>query len=325
MRYGLIVVAALLAVALQGPGVALGEQNEVAATKTTSVPFNIGLVPYVDVNSHFLRPRNNFSLDGIVGIAWKMDGAALSGVSGFVQDAARGLQLTGVSGYVGGDFAGAQIGGVLSATRGAVTGFQLAGVVNYAGQLEGAQIGLINIGGKVKGLQFGLINVAEEVDGAALGLVNVVRKNGRQEIDFWTGDTAAFSVGTKLGTKYLYSILGVGLQRMNGKTSWMPTLGLGGSIPIHERVFLNIEVLASVVNVGAEFDKDSILSQLRLAAGYRVNDKLALFAGPVLNVFRSWSGKRLSDISYTGAQATFTPSGAPVDLGLGFVVGLQTL
>jgi hypothetical protein len=42
----------------------------------------------------------------------------------------------------------------------------------------------------------------------------------------------------------------------------------------------------------------------------------------VLNVFRSSSGNRLSDISYISTLAT-RESGAPTDFGLGFVVGVQ--
>jgi hypothetical protein len=88
---------------------------------------------------------------------------------------------------------------------------------------------------------------------------------------------------------------------------------------------VNVEVRASAVNIGAEFDRESVLAQVRLAGGYRVADGLSLFAGPVLDVLRSSSGKRLSDISYTPTLATFEQSGARVDLGLGFVVGLQAL
>jgi hypothetical protein len=344
-----------IAALLQAPGVAVGAPTEVAVQKATSVPFDIGIFPYADVNSHFVRPKNNLALDGIVGAAWEIEGVAISGVSGLVRGGTRGLQLTGVSGYVGGDLDGAQIAGVVSATRGAVTGFQAAGVVsyadrisgaqlglvnvgrgpvtglqlsgavNYAGEITGSQMGLVNVGGKVKGLQLGLINVAEEVDGAVIGLINVVRKNGRHEIDVWTSNTAAFSVGTKLGTKHVYSILGLGLQRAGEQTSWMPTLGLGGSIPILKRGFLNIEGLVSNVNIGSEFDENTLLAQLRVAGGFRIIDGLALYAGPVFDCFRSTSGKRLSDISYTSTLATFKPGGATVDLGLGFAVGLQAL
>lgn len=324
MRHRIVVLFALsIAAVMQGPRVALAEATEVVARKSTSVPVNIGLVPYLDVNSHFSQPRNNLSIDGIVGVAWTLDGAAISGVSGFVRDAARGLQLSGVSGYIGGELIGAQIAGVVNVTRESATGLQLSGVVNYADEIAGAQIGIVNIGGKVKGLQLGLVNVADEVAGATVGLVNVVRKNGRHAIDVWTSNTAAFSVGTKLGSKHVYSILGIGLQPAKGQTCWMPTVGLGGSIAIDERWFLNLEALTSTVNIGNEFDQDSMLLQLRAAGGYKLSNSLAPFAGPVLDVFWSSNGKRLSDISYTATLATVDEAGTPVDLGLGFVVGLQ--
>lgn len=316
--------ALMTASTLLGPSVAVGQERELAPRETTSVPVNIGLVPYVDVNSHLVRPRNNLSLDGIAGATSEIEGAAVSGISGFVWQRARGVQVAGVSGYVGGDLTGAQIGGVVSATRGAVTGFQTAGVVNYAGSVSGAQVSIVNIGGTVKGLQLGLVNVADDADrGATIGLVNVVRKNGRHQIEVSTSNTAAFSVATKLGTKHVYSVLGMGLQPVDGHTAWMPTVGIGGSIPIREETFLNIEGLASAVNFGEEFDHDTILGQLRVVAGNRVLDGLSLYAGPVFDVFRSSSGKRLSDVSYLPTVSTFNRRGVPVDLGLGFVVGMQ--
>jgi hypothetical protein len=324
MRNRKTVFAALSTAALLlGPRVALGQVG--AAQETTWVPFNIGMIPYVDVNSHFVRPRNNVSVDGIVGVASGLDGVAVSGVAGVVRGPARGLQLAGVSGYVDGDLDGVQLGGVVSATRGRVAGLQLSGAVGYAGRLDGAQIGVVNVAGRVRGLQLGIVNVAEEVDGATIGVINIVRKNGRHEIELSTSNTAAFFAATKLGTKSVYSVLGIGLQPVRGKLSWMPTFGLGGSIPIEERGFLNVEALASAVNVGAELDRDTILGQLRLAGGYRVMDGLSFFGGPVLDVLRSRSGKRLSDISYTPTLTTFHDGWVPVDVGLGFAAGVQAL
>jgi hypothetical protein len=326
MRDRNFVFAALLtATTLLAPSVALGQPIPPAAPASTSVPINVGLVPYVDVNSHFVRPRNNVSLDAVAGSAFGIDGAAIAGVSGFVWGKVRGLQLAGVSGYVGGDLAGAQIGGVVSATRGTAFGLQAAGVVNYAGRLHGAQIGLVNVGGRVKGLQLGLVNVAEEADGATLGIINVVRRNGRHQIELSTSNTWAVWAGTKLGTRHVYTILGIGVQPTKARVFWMPTVGLGASIPILERGFVNVEALASAVNAGAEFDRDTILGQLRLTGGYRVLERLALFAGPALSALRSSSGKRLSDVSYTPTLATFEQGRAPVGVGLGFVVGMEAL
>ncbi len=332
MRDRIAFFAALMSAStLLGSSAALGQERELAPhettsePKTTSVPVNVGLVPYVDVNSHLVRPRNHLSIDGIAGAATELEGAAIAGVSGFVWRRARGVQVAGVSGYVGGDLTGAQIAGVVSATRGEVTGFQ-TGVVSYAGSVTGAQVALVNVGGTVKGLQLGLVNVAGEADrGATVGLVNVVGKNGRHQIDVSTSNTAAFSVGTKLGTKHVYSILGMGLQPVEGHTAWMPTVGIGASIPIREETFVNIESLVSAVNFGEEFDRDTLLAQLRATAGNRVIDGLALYAGPVFDVFRSSSGKRLSDVSYLPTLSTADRRGVPVDMGLGFVVGMQAL
>src|SRR5687767_11635533 len=69
MKNQFIVFTSLLtAAASLGPRVALGQDREAAKPDSTSVPVNIGLVPYADVNSHFARPKNSLSVDGIVGL-----------------------------------------------------------------------------------------------------------------------------------------------------------------------------------------------------------------------------------------------------------------
>lgn len=324
MENRIVVFITLLGAALLlGPVAALGQEAEATAPAATSVPVNVGLLPYVDVNSHFVRPRNHVSIDGIVGVAWDLDGVAIAGTSGFVKGRARGLQIAGVTGYVGGDLTGVQIGGILSATRGAVTGVQVAGAVNRAESLDGAQIGLVNVGGKVRGLQIGLVNVAEEADGATIGLVNIVRRGGRREIEVSTSNVAVVSVGLRTGTKHVYSLLGIGLHPSGGQVTWMPTVGIGTSIPLGGRGFFNVEVQTSAVNSGAEFDIRTVLTQLRLAGGGRPTDHLEVFAGPVLYALRSRSGKTLSDVSYLPTLVTFDKGRVPVGLGLGFVVGLR--
>ncbi|MBI4955428.1 MAG: hypothetical protein HY908_25625 [Myxococcales bacterium] len=82
---------------------------------------------------------------------------------------------------------------------------------------------------------------------------------------------------------------------------------------------------ASATNEGMEFDKQSVLGQLRVVGGYRVTEGIALYAGPVLVSYRSASGKRLSDISYVPTLATSQRGGTTQDLGLGYVVGVELL
>ncbi|MCC6526379.1 MAG: hypothetical protein IT373_27275 [Polyangiaceae bacterium] len=348
--------AILFTAASWAPSLAHAQPRETEGVETSSVPVNIGFVPYVDVNSHFAMPENHMTLDVLVGSTFGLEGLGIAGLAGLAWGDARGLQIGGVSSYAGGDLVGAQIGSVVGIVGGTATGIQVAGVanvagaftgaqiggvvnvapdggagvqvagaVNVAGDLAGAQIGIVNVGGHVRGAQIGIVNVAEEVDGATVGLVNVVLKNGRHGFDVATSGTAALSFGAKLGTRYVYSVLGMGLQLVEGRSYWMPTAGLGGSIPILEDGFVNIELLASATNEGSEFDRESVLGQLRVVGGYRVTEGIALYAGPVLVSYRSASGKRLSDISYVPTLATSQRGGTTQDLGLGYVVGVELL
>jgi hypothetical protein len=75
--------------------------------------------------------------------------------------------------------------------------------------MTGAQIGIINVAGKATGAQIGVINVAKEMDGAPIGVINIIG-DGMHSVAAWTSETTQGTVGVKLGSQHVFTILGVG-------------------------------------------------------------------------------------------------------------------
>src|SRR5262249_53642128 len=118
----------------------------------------------------------------------------------------RGAQV-GTVNYAGNAAAGAQVG-VVNVAGDDGRGAQI-GTVNVARQLAGAQIGVVNVAGHVKGLQLGVVHVADDIDGVPLGVLSFVR-HGYNHLAVWGSDTSYSNVGVKFGSRYMYTLLGVG-------------------------------------------------------------------------------------------------------------------
>ena len=194
---------------------------------------------------------------------------------------------TGVMNYTGGSLTGSQIGTVNYINDRLDTGAQI-GVINIGGTIRGAQIGVVNIARKVEGTQIGVINYADEFSGAPIGLFSFVRK-GQTHLDLWAGETSAFNVALKTGSKHVYSILALGYQPSFGDDPyrWSPGLGIGAHIPRGSR-YVDIEALSSHVNEGEAWTEElHLLSGLRLIGGWQINPAYSVFAGVTLNVLVS--------------------------------------
>jgi len=169
------------------------------------------------------------------------------------------------------------------------------------GMCHGAMIGLVNFGRRIRGTQVGLVNVADEVQGAQVGLVNFARKNQGVSIGLvpialdgymhgllWYGDQSALNLGAKLGAKYLYVVLGVGMTRDrtdNGNREFSATLGIGSHIkPLRDPFFLDIDAVSTQYSDGDGRVEHRRISSLRLQAGWQIAAHLAVVAGPTLNV-----------------------------------------
>ncbi|NVI97787.1 caspase family protein [Myxococcus sp. AM009] len=231
-----------------------------------------------------------------------------------------GTSLAGAQLAVGGNWTAGDVDGVQGAVgfnhvRDRVTGLQVAVGLNWAAEARGAQLSLLNVGGDVKGAQVGLVNVAGRLNGLQLGLVNVSRelesgvpvglvsiaRNGQFHVEAFGNDFNYANTAIKVGSRYLYTTLVLGMGSMEGArgpSHWSLGLGLGAHIPVSERFFLDVDAVTNTLyDWSVSFEGNSLLHQLRLVAGFQVAPNLAIIGGPTLNVLHDVSGEPASNLS----------------------------
>jgi hypothetical protein len=310
-----------------------------APPRYRSVPINVGLVPFADINGHIDEPANHLTVDGVAGWTAHVAGFALGGTTSGIRDDLDGLQISGIVSYVGGATAGASVGGVVayaggpvaglqlasvaSVSRAPVRGVQLGGVTAVARAVDGVQLGLVNIAGPVRGAQIGLVNVAESVDGASVGLVNVVRRDGTRAIEFSTTNLALTAVAAKLGARHVYSLIGGGMQPLRPRTVYTPFVGAGARIGTGDARFVQIDGTYAFVADEDQWATNTGIASLRIALGQPVDARVSIVFGPAVDVHWSTEGRRLADIGYLPPLATFGRDSSRVDVGVGFLVGVR--
>jgi hypothetical protein len=231
---------------------------------------------------------SGFQLGGVFNLASEeVTGFQLSGVASVALGPLRGGQLGGVVNLSRGDGRGAQVAGVVNAVTGDMVGLQLAGVINSSRSLRGAQIGLINVArGEVRGAQIGLVNYARSST-FSLGLVNII-PDGRHNLDLTGSDTGFVNVSYLHGSRYLHNIYSLGIRVQDGQ--WSLGLGIGGHIPIGNRLFVDIDLLAHFLNAEVFQGRHNTHSQLRAVLGIQIVRWLALTVGASYNVLVTSEG-----------------------------------
>lgn len=226
----------------------------------------------------------------------------IAGVTNVVRGEVAGGQLAGVANIVLTHVRGVQLAGVMNFALGDVTGVQIAGTGNMVGRNSTVQIGAVNIAlgetytqvgvfniaGHARGLQLGVVNVAEDHDGVPIGIVSIV-KNGQFHVNAWTDESSLLNVGIKLGSKHVYNVYAVGLQPVGSPLRSRLGLGIGGHIPA-DPFFLDIDAVGYNVSEGLRFWSQeglNMLNKLRITAGWQISPKLAITAGPTINVWVS--------------------------------------
>lgn len=226
-----------------------------------------------------------------------------------------GMQMAVGSSWVDGDFEGYQAAVGLSMVRGNMSGVQMAVGMNWADSTRGAQLSLINMGGDVEGMQLGLINIAGKMNGLQLGLINVAQnmesgvpvgllnivKNGQFHVEAYGSDINFANLSLKVGSRYLYTTLVAGVGSVTdsrGPSHWTMGLGIGGHVPLTERLFFDVDVLTNSIHEwGGSFEDNRLLHQARLMAGFQLAPRFALIAGPTFNVLHTTDGEPVTALS----------------------------
>ena len=183
-------------------------------------------------------------------------------------------------------------------------GTQIA-AFNIAHGSIGTQIGLLNVAGHVEGTQIGVLNVSGRMSGVPIGLINFVKDNPLH-FQLWSSDTEALNLGFRIGSRHMYSLLTVGIHpdvdtwgsrsaRYGG--DWDRDrvsfgFGIGGHIPLHNRLFVNIDALIRPVAYTEDWDdwwryEHNLLHKLRFALGWEKQKWFSVFGGISLNVLAS--------------------------------------
>ena len=255
----------------------------------------------------------------------------------------RGAQI-GLANVEHGSMDGAQIGLVnvnhpQRDTHGVQIG--LTNVTTGAGERDAASVGLVNVARKQRGVQIGLVNVADEVDGVQIGLVSVARKNsgasiglfpvvldGENHLTMDWNTTSVANLGFKLGTRRVYMAAAVGITRdteQDGDRYYACTFGVGfHAIPRDHRFFLDIDATNMNIAVLAHghFPNRSV-SSLRVQAGYAIARRLAVVAGPTLNLQVAEGNDDRVPRGVSFAEQVWTSGGTTVRMYPGFVAGLE--
>jgi hypothetical protein len=276
-----------------------------------------------------LAAVTNVAVDGFRGFqAAAVANVALGEVRGYQASVinwagkdVRGVQ-TGVVNWAGGDFRGAQIGNV-GASMGLHTGLQLA-VVNVGNKVTGAQIGVINVANEVRGLQLGVINVGRSVSGASVGVVSAVA-DGYHGLQLWSSDLAPTNLGFKLGSRHVYSVLGIGVDREDDQAQFVSQGGIGvHAVPFSGRFFLDIDAVASTFHRRGDWGGDeSLTSSLRVVAGFSLAKHLSITVGPTFNVNVRRTDSTAPRPGLGWLEQNVGGSTYDVRLFPGFVAGLQ--
>lgn len=242
------------------------------------------------------------------------------GLSGF--QGAGGLNFVGgnverrsLQAAIGGNIAGNLEGTQLSLFGNAALGLHREAGVSPAGtQIAafniahgaiGTQIGVLNIAGHVEGTQIGILNVSGRMSGVPIGLINFVKDNPLH-LQLWGSDTEALNLGIRIGSRHMYSLLTAGIHpdvdkwgsrsaRYGGDWDHDRVsfgFGIGGHIPLHNSLFVNIDALIRPVVYTEDWDdwwryEHNLLHKLRFALGWEKQKWFSVFGGISLNVLAS--------------------------------------
>jgi hypothetical protein len=222
-----------------------------------------------------------------------VEGIQGSGTLNYAAGDFQGIQGSGVVNIVMGNVYGIQGAGVANYSRGLFKGLQAAGIGNYAREIQGAQVGMVNIlggdgsRGASRGAQFGLVNISESENIVPIGLVNII-KNGILHPAVFVDDMLISNLSFRSGSKNFYVILisGTDFGSSDENTAWLVSsrAGFGFEFPI-KKIFIDIDAVAGSIyrNNADEMNRHSrsntIATQLRLSAGYKIFEHFGIFGG----------------------------------------------
>jgi hypothetical protein len=270
---------------------------------------NFQPLPGLNVFGHnFEKTTDIFLLGTTVGLGYNLRGFGNAPVGLINSGRVQGVQLSGLFNFANSGLDGFQTAGAFNVAKGNVRGFQLAGAYNYAsgsfkgiqvsgllnrldGEVWGLQLGPVNLRGKGSGVgvQVGLYNYSESGNVIPIGLVNNI-KDGMKHFWVYTDDMLFLNAGYRSGSRifYTHSNIGIGggLMGREGGNLIINRGGFGFEFPIR-KFFIDIDISTGNIFKVDElkdfwnffFGSNTGIYQLRLIGGYKMYERLGIFAG----------------------------------------------
>lgn len=214
-------------------------------------------------------------------------GAQFAGFSNVALGNVNGVQVAGFMNVAKDSLQGAQFAGFSNAAEAMPMGAQFAGFANVTkGDIHGAQVaGFMNRARKVNGAQIAPFNFADSIEsGVSIGVLSFV-KHGYRALEISANETFYGNVSFKTGVEKFYNILTIGASARKNEIIWAWGYGLGTTMPVTEKMKVNIEAVSYHVNEDVWFtSRLNSLNKLNATVEYEVGDFLTVYGGPTWNV-----------------------------------------
>lgn len=217
-------------------------------------------------------------------VGGRVHGVQLAGINNTVLDTVAGVQVSGLYNRNQKSTKGIQLAGLFNLSQGDLKGLQFAGLANVSnGRLKGIQLSTINYAKKLDGLQIGVVNMADSSSGTSIGLLNFI-KGGYNRVSLSNNDLTQVNIEYHSGTARLYTILKAGASVVPDEKMFVFGAGLGHDFILSQRLSLNTQILSENAYLG-DWRELSNLYSARLGAGFKLSERIEVFAGPTFSVF----------------------------------------
>src|SRR5690606_37555783 len=126
---------------------------------------------------------------------------------------------------------------------------------------------------------------ARSNDGLALGFFSYVHDVGLA-LDVWTDETGLVTTVVRSGNRRFSNFIGYGAHPGRSAFGHEPVVGAGTEFAVARQVFGAVDVLHQGLS-DRRWGDWAQLTRLRALLGWRLNDAVAVFGGPVLNLLLS--------------------------------------
>lgn len=235
-----------------------------------------------NINKADMRAVHAAGVFNLVG--GRVHGVQLAGINNTVLDTVAGVQMSGLYNRNQKSTKGIQLAGLFNLSQGDLKGLQFAGLANVSnGRLKGIQLSTINYAKKLDGLQIGVVNMADSSSGTSIGLLNFI-KGGYNRVSLSNNDLTQVNIEYHSGTARLYTILKAGASVVPDEKMFVFGAGLGHDFILSQRLSLNTQILSENAYLG-DWRELSNLYSARLGAGFKLSERIEVFAGPTFSVF----------------------------------------